>query len=85
MRLESEGKRDGKENWEIRTQALKHFPRAEKSERGGSKGKVKGGAAARGTLKKRDARVIEGKKIKNEREGYVRKRGKGCIGRGVAK
>ena len=46
-------KRNGKENWEeFRTQVLKHFPGAEESKRGKSKGDVKSGAAAVETVKK---------------------------------
>ena len=47
----------------VRTQVLKHLPGAEKGNRGGSKGDVKGRATARGAMKKGGCvRVIEGRR-----------------------
>ena len=61
-------KRGRKKNWlVIRTQDLKELPGARKGERRGSKGDVRGGATARGTMWKSGyVRVIEGKEAIGE-------------------
>ena len=49
----------------VRTQVLKHLPGARKGKRRGSKGDVRGGATARGTMKKGGCvRVIEGEEVR---------------------
>ena len=49
----------------VRTQVLKHLPRARKSKRGGSKGDVRTGATAIGAMEKGECvRVIEGEEVK---------------------
>ena len=47
----------------IRTQVLKHLQEAGESDRGGSKGNVRGGATARGAMEKsRYVKAIEGRR-----------------------
>ena len=51
----------------VRTQVLKHLPRARKGKRGGSKGNVRGGATASGAMEKSGCvRVIERKEVSRD-------------------
>ena len=51
----------------IKTQILKHLPKAGKGEREGSKGNVRGGATAKGAMEKsRCVRVIKGKEVRRD-------------------
>ena len=51
----------------IRTQIMKHLPRARESERGGNKGDVTEGATARGVMEKsRYVRVIEREEVRRD-------------------
>ena len=51
----------------MRTQVPKHLPGSRKGKTGGSKGNVKGGATARGTMYKDGCvRVIEGEEIRGD-------------------
>ena len=51
----------------IRIQVLKHLPKARESERGGSKGDVRGGGTSRATMEKsRYVRVIEGEEVRGD-------------------
>ena len=59
---------EGKENWEvIKTQVLKHLPRAGKGKRGGSHGDAGREVTALETIKKsRGFRIIEEKEIRRD-------------------
>ena len=61
-------KRDRYENWKmVRTQVLKHLPRAGESKRGRSKGDVRRRATVRGAVKKGGCvRVIEGEEVRRD-------------------